>query len=445
MSSPKKHLALAVIPKGASFSWRFGGADAESDLSFAQYKHMAQTVERGKFDVIFLADSLSVREDRIGMEKLKGSGTALYFDAVTVLGALAAVTKHVGLVATASTTYNQPYHLARKFASIDHISKGRAGWNVITSGQDTEAFNFGLDKQLSNEIRYERASEFLEIVLDLWDSWEDGAIVRDFSTNTYFHPEAVHRLNHVGKHFKVRGPLNLSRPPQGHPVICQAGGSVAGWEMAARTADILFGKAITLQEAQRFYSDVKGRMAKYDRTPDQLKIMLGLLPVVGRTEKEAQEKFRAVQDCLSETEGRATLAHYVPGIDFSNFALDEPIPDTLEINLAAKRFRIFLEADGRRLSLKDMLNSVSSGVGTLKMIGTPGQVAENMMKWLEEKGADGFTLSPHFMPGGLEDFVDMVVPELQSRGVFRSEYEGTTLRENLGLARPKNRFLAGKS
>jgi alkanesulfonate monooxygenase len=435
----KKKMALSVIPKGASFSWRYPNAQAEGDLNFEDYKDMAETVERGLFDAIFLADSVSVREDRIGIENMQGSGTAIYFDAVTMLGALAAVTKHVGLVATASTTYNEPYHLARKFATVDHISKGRAGWNVITSGQDTEAYNFGLDEQLSNEVRYERAAECLDLVFDLWDSWEDSAIVRDVATNTFFNHKAVHRLDHVGKHFKVRGPLNLSRPPQGHPVICQAGGSEAGWELAARTADILFGKAITLQEGQRFYREVKGRMAKYGRTPDQLKIMLGMVPIVGKTEKEAHEKFRAVQDCLTEKEGRAILSHYVPGVDFSSFAMDEPIPDSLAINQAAKRFRIFLEEDGRRLTLRELLDSVSSGVGTLTLIGSAGQIADTMTKWFLENGADGFNLSPHILPASLVDFVDLVVPELQERGVFRTKYEGATLRENMGLARPANR------
>ena len=434
-------MSLAIIPKSAPFSWRYGNSEAESDLKFEDFKRMAETVERGKFDIIFLADSLSVRTDRIGLDALKGFGASLYFDALTMLAALAVVTKNVGLVATASTTYHEPYHLARKIASIDYISNGRAGWNIITSGQDSEAFNFGLDAQLSTEVRYERAAECLEVVLNLWDSWEDDAIVRNKETKTYFDPAKVHSLNHVGKYFKVRGPLNLSRPPQGHPLICQAGGSEAGWELAARTADVLFGKALSLSEAQNFYRDVKGRMAKYGRSPDQMKILLEMMPIVGRTEKKAHEKFRAVQDHLTEAEGRSVLAHFIPGIDFSKYPLDEPLPDTHELNQAAKRFRIFLEKDGRRMTMREMLDLVGAGLGALTLIGSPTQIADTMEKWLLENGTDGWNMVFQHLPGGLDDFVDMVVPELQRRGVFRTEY-GASLRENLGLSRPPNRFAA---
>lgn len=431
-------MSLAVIPSAAPFAWRFHGA--RGGLDFERFKNAAQVAERGKFDAIFLADSLSVREDRMGMEALKGFSNAIYFDALSVLPALASVTKNIGLVATASTTYNEPYHLARKFAAIDHLSHGRAGWNVITSGQDTEAYNFGLSEQFSAEFRYERASECLDVVLDLWDSWEDGAVIQSRETNIYFEPGKVHRLDHVGKHFKVRGPLNVPRPPQGHPVICQAGGSQAGWEFAARTADVLFGIGTVLTEAQRFYGEMKDRLARYGRQPDDLRIVLGMVPIVGKNEKEAREKFRAVQDCLTEKEGRTTLAHYIPGVDFSSFPMDRSIPDTPEINQAAMRFRIPIEKVGRRLTLREMLDSITAGVGTWTLFGSPGEIADTMVKWYEERGLDGFNISPHYLPGGLEDFVDMVVPELQERGVFRSEYEGATLRENMGLSRPINRF-----
>jgi FMN-dependent oxidoreductase (nitrilotriacetate monooxygenase family) len=437
MQSQKK-MFLATIPTGNAHSWRYPGAHAESDIDFEFYRHIAETVERGKFDMIFFADSVSVRHDRIGWDHLKGSGGCNYPDAMTMLGAMAAITKHVGLVATASTTYHQPYHIARKVATIDHITKGRAGWNLITSGQDTEAYNFGLDQQLSNEERYERAQEFLEIVLDLWDSWEDEAILKDLETKAYFDPSRVHTLDHAGKHFKVRGPLNLSRPPQGHPVLCQAGGSETGWELAARTADLLFAKANTLAEGQQFYRQIKGRMDKYGRVPDQLKIMMSVVVIVGRTEKEAQEKAQAVRACQTEAEGRATLGHYIPGIDFSTYPMDEPLPDTVEINQAAKRFRVFLEKDGRRLTLREMMQS---STGVLTLIGSPDQIADTMVKWIEGKGADGFNLHAPILPSGLDEFVDLVVPELQARGAFRTEYEGTTLRENLGLARPSNRHV----
>ena len=298
-------------------------------------------------------------------------------------------------MATISTTYNHPYNVARKMASIDHISKGRAGWNLITSGQDAEALNFGLDKQLSTEVRYERAREFLNVVLALWDSWEDGAIVKDRARQVYFDSAKVHRINHHDTHFKVRGPLNLSRPPQGHPIICQAGASEAGWELAAQTADVLYAKAISLQEAQRFYGEMKGRMEKYGRKPNQLKILPGLVAVVGKTEKEARDKFNSVQSCMSESEARGVLAHWMPSVDWSTYAFDEPVPKQPEIDAAAKRFRIFLERDGRRLTIRELIDFLSAGVGHLALINSPGQVADTMAKWVQEGGCDGFNLMTH--------------------------------------------------
>jgi alkanesulfonate monooxygenase len=438
--SSKKKLILALVPKSAPFSWRCGNAGAEGDLDFDYFARIAQTAERGRFDMIFIPDSLSVRADRVGLESLKGYGNVVYFEVLTLLSALSVVTRHIGLVATASTTYHEPFHVARQFASLDHLSKGRAGWNVITSAQDTEAFNFGLDRQLPNDVRYERAQEFLQVVLDLWDSWEDGAIIRDAPARTYFDPARVHPVLHAGKYFKVRGPLNLPRPPQGHPLICQAGASESGWEFAARTADVLYARAGNLAEAQRFYAGAKSRMAKYQRTPDQLKILPGFVAVVGKTEKEAREKFRAVQDTLTEAEALATLAHYIPGVDFSGIPLDEVIPPDSELARAAAKFRISVERDGRRVTLRELFDTIATAVGNLVLIGSPTQIADTMEEWLNQNGADGFNLAPQHLPGGLEDFVDLVVPELQARGLLRREYEHATLRENLGLARPANRF-----
>jgi FMN-dependent oxidoreductase (nitrilotriacetate monooxygenase family) len=443
MNADKKKMALAFLPTSAPFSWRHPAAQAESDVNFEHVRHLAETAERGKFDILFLADSYGLREDRLGLGGMTGFGNMLDFEALTLLGALAAVTKRIGLVATASTTYNEPYNLARKLATIDHISQGRAGWNVITSSMDAEAYNYGLAEQISTEVRYERAGEFLDVVRDLWDSWEDEAIVRDRAAHRYFDASKVHRLDHRGRHFKVRGPLNLPRPPQGHPIICQAGASEIGWDFAARTADVMYGKAISLGEAQRFYAEVKGRMPQYGRTPEQLKILPGLVAVAGKTEKEAREKFRAVQNCLSEKEGRGLLAQRLPGFDFSNLALDDPLPRSAEIEHAAKKGRYFLEREGRRLTVRELIDYVSAGIGHLTLIGSAGQIAETMVSWFEENGADGFNLMPHYLPGGLEDFVDLVIPELQARGVFRTEYEGTTLRDNLGLSRPQNRLGSG--
>ncbi len=441
MTSNQKKMSLAVIPNGAGYAWRYGDGKATEKLDFNFYKQAAQAAERGLFDIVFIADSYGIREDRVGLSALKGLSHVLSFEAFTLISALAAVTEKIGLVATASTSYNEPYHIARKLASVDHLSKGRAGWNIVTSTIDAEAYNFGLDDPYSNTVRYERAEECLEAAEKLWDSWEDDAVVCDRATNVYFDDAKVHRVNHRGKHFKVRGPLNLSRPPQGYPLICQAGASESGWNFAARKADVMYGKAIALSEAQRFYAEVKGRMAKYGRQPSQLKILPGLMAVVGKTEKEAREKFRAVQDCLTEPEGRGLLVHLLPGIDLSGVGMDEPIPDTPEIEQATKRFRIFLSRDGRRLTVREAIDYVSAAIGHLALIGSASQVADEMVRWVNENGADGFNLMPQTVPGGLEDFVNFVVPELQERGAFRTAYEGDTLRERMGLARPANQHL----
>jgi FMN-dependent oxidoreductase (nitrilotriacetate monooxygenase family) len=442
MIQPRRKMALAVLLNTQPFVWRYEKAKPEGCMEFEYYRQLALTAERGKFDILFLADSYGLREDRIGLEGLKGSSSVNHFEVMTLLSALAVVTSRIGLVATASTTYNEPYNVARKFASIDYLSGGRAGWNAITSGMDAEAHNFNLEQQLDTATRYERADEMITIVRDLWDSWEDDAVLADKDSGDYFNPAQVHHLNHRGKHFKVRGPLNMPRPLQGHPIICQAGGSEAGWELAAKSADVMYAKAIALDEAQKFYVNVKGRLAKYGRTPEQLKVLPGLVTVVGRTEEEAREKFRAVQASLRPEEGYAMLRQMIPGIDLSVYPLDEPVPDLPEINEAARRYRIFLHRNGRRLTVREVMDIVSAGIGHLCLIGTASQIADTMIEWVNEEGADGFNLMPHYLPGGLDDFVNEIVPELQARGAFRTEYQGTTLRDILGLPRPASRFVA---
>ncbi len=426
------------MPAGEYHTWRHSGGVVDADMNIEAHLHAAQVAEKGKFDFMFYADSVSFRHDRIGWDALKGSGGNHYFDAMTILPALAVVTSRIGLAATISTTYSEPYHIARKLATLDHISHGRAGWNLITSGQDSEALNFNLDGQLPTEVRYERAREFLNVVRDLWDSWEDEAILRDPTTNIYFDPARVHTPDHRGKYFKVRGPLNLPRPPQGQPVICQAGGSVTGWELAAETSDLLFTKSASLSDAQHFYREVKSRMAKYGRTPDQLKIMMEVSVVASPTDSEAREKGRAIRASQTEHEGRARLRQYVPGIDFSDFLLDEPLPDLVELNQASKRFRISLEKDGRRVTMRELIDS---GLGILSLVGAPGTIAGTMEKWVAEKGCDGFIVKAPLFPQGLEDVVNLLIPELQTRGLFRADYEGKTLRDHLNLPRPANRHL----
>jgi FMN-dependent oxidoreductase (nitrilotriacetate monooxygenase family) len=431
-----KRMTLALLSTSAPYAWRLGDRSSHDRLKLADYISLIQTAERGMIDIFFLADNCGIREDRMGLEPMRGFSSVVIPDAFTLLSTLVAVTSHIGLVATASTTYNEPYAVARKLATLDHLSEGRAGWNVVTSSMDAEAQNFGLDRQLDTDDRYSRAREFLEVARALWDSWEDDALIVNPESRTYFDHEKLHYLNHAGKHFKVRGPLSLPRSPQGHPLICQAGGSEAGWEFAAQTADVMYGKAIALDEAQRFYADVKSRMKKYGRAPDQLKILPGLVTSIGRSEKEAYEKYRAVQDCLSEDEGRAMLHHLLPGAPLDDVGFDETVPERPEIDAAAKRFRIFLNRDGRRLKLREVVDSISGGIGHLTLIGSPSQVADQMVEWLEQGGCDGFNLMPHVMPGGVDDFVDMVVPELQARGVLQTAWGEGTLRERLGLARP---------
>lgn len=445
MNSIKKKMVLALLPSTAAYSWRLGDHRSHDRLKLDDYVHLVRTAERGMFDIFFLADSYGIREDRVGLGPMRGFSNVVTPDALTLLTALVTVTSRIGLVATASTTYNEPYHIARRFATLDHLSDGRAGWNVITSTIDAEAYNFGLEQQLENSSRYSRARECLSVVRRLWDSWEDGALVVDPITRVYFDDRKIHYINHHGEHFKVRGPLNIPRSPQGHPLICQAGASESGWEFAAQTADVMYGKAISVGEGQRFYAEVKGRMAKYGRSPDQLKILPGLVAVVGRTEKEARDKYRTVQDCLTEEEGRSILTHLLPGVDLSQVDLDETIPDTPEVEQAAKRFRIFLNLDGRRLKLREAIDYASAGIGHLTLIGTPDQIADEMVAWLNSDAADGFNVMPHVLPQGLEDFVDLVVPALQERGVVCNSYGDGTLRDRLGLVRPEGSFSSGLS
>jgi FMN-dependent oxidoreductase (nitrilotriacetate monooxygenase family) len=429
-------MTLALLSTSAPYAWRLGDRSSHDRLKLSDYIGMIQTAERGMIDIFFLADNYGIREDRMGLEPMRGFSSVVIPDAFTLLSTLVAVTSHIGLVATASTTYNEPYSIARKLATLDHLSEGRAGWNVVTSSMDSEARNYGLDRQMETADRYSRAREFLEVTRALWDSWEDDAVILDPESRTYFDHAKVHHLNHAGRHFQVRGPLSLPRSPQGHPLICQAGGSETGWEFAAQTADVMYAKAIALDEAQRFYADVKGRMKKYGRAPDQLKILPGLVTSVGRTEKEAREKYRAVQDCLSEAEGRAMLDHLLPGVSLDDVGLDETVPERPEIDAAARRFRIFLNREGRRLKLREVVDFISGGIGHLTLIGSPSQVADRMVAWMDQDGCDGFNLMPHVMPGGVDDFVDMVVPELQARGVLPTAWGEGTLRERLGLGRP---------
>jgi FMN-dependent oxidoreductase (nitrilotriacetate monooxygenase family) len=419
-------------------AWRYPGAFPDANFNFSHYKRFVRTLERGLFDAFFMADHLAVMN--MPMNALKRSATVTSFDPLTLLPALATVTEHLGLIATASTTYNEPYHVARKFASLDHISEGRAGWNVVTSANPREAMNFGLEEHVEHGERYARAREFFDVVTGLWDSWADDAFIRDVETGTYFDPEKMHVLDHKGPHLSVRGPLNVARPVQGWPVIVQAGASDAGRQLAAETAEVVFSSANTLEDGQRYYADVKGRMQACGRSPDHLKILPGAFVVIGDTLAEAQAKKAKLDSLVHPDSGIATLSVLL-GHDVSGFDLDGPLPDLPDSNASKSGQQKLVDmAQRKHMTIRQMAQYVGGSFSVLEFIGTPVTIADQMEEWLMTEGCDGFNAMFPYLPGGLDDFVALVVPELQRRGLFRREYEGKTLRENLGLPRPDNRF-----
>lgn len=348
-------------------------------------------------------------------------------------------TDHLGLMATGSTTYDEPYHIARRFASLDHISGGRAGWNIVTTSNPDASKNFGKEDHLEHAERYRRAREFYDVVTGLWDSWAEDAFVRDQETGFFMDPDKMHRLNHDGEFFKVAGPLNIARPVQGWPVIVQAGGSEPGRQLAAETAEAVFAAQSNLEAGQAFYKDVKGRMAKLGRDPDHLKIMPGCMIIVGDTVEEAKAK-RAKLDSLVHDESAIASLSITLGLDASKFDPDGPLPENLPETNATKSGRDRAELLARRegLSVRQLAQRLG-GYSGLAMVGTPETIADDMEEWLHTKGSDGFTVMFPYLPQGLDDVVDRVIPEIQRRGLFRTEYEGSTLRENLGLPRPENR------
>lgn len=418
-------------------AWRYPGAYPDANFNFGHLKRFAQTLERGKFDALFMADHLAVLN--MPVAALRRSHTVTSFEPFTLLSALAAVTERIGLMATASTTFDEPYHIARRFASLDHISGGRAGWNVVTTANPDAALNFGYDQQMDHDERYVRAREFIDVVTGLWDSFADDAFIRDAQSGIYFDPARMHVLDHRGRYLKVRGPLNIARPVQGWPVIIQAGASEAGRQLAAETAEVIFGAEPNLAAGQRFYADVKGRMRALGRNPDHLKILPAAFVVVGETVEEA----RAIRERLD------SLVHYDSGIgslsaafgcDMSRFDPDGPLPDMPDTN-ASKTLRgsIIDLARTQHLTIRQLAQKVGSYSG-LAFVGTPQTIADEMEAWLYGEGSDGFNVMFPWLPGGLDVVVDRLIPELQRRGLFRRDYEGTTLRDHLGLPRPANRF-----
>ena len=407
-------------------------------MELRHYVGMAAIAERGLFDMVFLADGVGIRAYDEPQGSLSRMSNNVHFEPLTLLSALAMVTERVGLVATASTTWNEPYHVARKFASLDHISGGRAGWNVVTSRTEMEAQNFGMAAPPDYDTRYERAAEFVEVVRGLWDSWDDDAFVRDQASGINYDPGKQRVLNHRGKHLSVRGPLNVARAPQGHPVIVQAGASDQGRELAAATADVIYAASQTIDEARAYYASVKDRMAAHGRRRDQLKIMPGLLAVVGRTEQEARDKYERMQALIDPVVGLSLLAGSMG--DLTGYDLDGPVPLLPEWRLRSRGQLMYDRAQRDGLTIRQLYMAVAAGNGHRQAIGTPAQIADMMQEWFENDAADGFNVLATHMPQGLDEFVDLVVPELQRRGLYRTAYEGTTLRDSLGLARPASRY-----
>jgi FMN-dependent oxidoreductase (nitrilotriacetate monooxygenase family) len=432
------HLGAFMRPVGIHTAWwRFPGAYPDANFNLKHLVRFIQTLERGKFDAFFMADHLAVLN--MPMAALRRSGTATSFEPMTLLSALSMVTERIGLIATGSTTFDEPYHVARRFASLDHISDGRAGWNIVTTSNPDAALNFGLTEHVEHDERYRRAREFYDVVTGLWDSWADDAWLRDPQSGLFFDPARLHVLDHKGPQLSVRGPLNIARPVQGWPVIVQAGASEAGRQFAAETSEAIFASSRTIEEGRKFYADMKGRMKALGRSPDHLKILPGALVIVARTRAEAEEK-RALLDSLVHPDSSLPNLSMRLGTDASRFDLDGPLPEIPQTN-ASQSGRDTLVALARRdnLTVRQLAQMVG-GYGGLQMVGTAGEIADTMQEWLETGASDGFNIMFHTVPAGLDDFVDMVVPELQRRGLFRREYEGTTLRDHLGLPRPENQF-----
>src|SRR5436309_3123250 len=424
----------ATIHTGA---WRYPGAYADANFNFGHMQRFIRRLEEGRFDAFFMADHLAVLN--MPVEGLKRSHTVTSFEPMTLLSALAATTSNIGLIATGSTTFDEPYHVARRFASLDHISGGRAGWNVVTTSNPDAALNFGLDEHMEHAERYKRAREFYDVVTGLWDSFADDAFVRDVEAGLYFDPDKMHVLNHKGKYLSVRGPLNIARPVQGWPVIVQAGASEDGRQVAGETAEAMFTAQSSLAVGREFYADVKSRAEKVGRSRDHLKILPGCFVVVGDTVEEARAK-RAKLDSLVHYSNAIGSLSIALGHDASKFDPDGPLPDIPESNASKSgRQRAIDLAKRENLTVRQLAQRLGGHSG-LAMVGTPATIAGEMEEWLRTEGSDGFTIQFPYLPGGLDDFVDRVVPELQRRGIFRREYQGKTLRDNLELPRPKNRF-----
>ncbi|WP_120519750.1 LLM class flavin-dependent oxidoreductase [Arthrobacter celericrescens] len=418
-------------------SWRLPESDPLANTRIAHYQHLARVAEHGKLDSIFFADS-PVLFGEVGRRP------AGKLEPTVLLTAIAGATEKIGLIATASTTYNEPFNLARRFASVDWVSGGRAGWNVVTTAGPDAARNFGVDDQPAHAVRYERAAEFIEVARKLWDSWDDDAVVADKAEGFWGDPGRIRTIDHEGKHFRVRGPLNVPRSPQGHPLIVQAGSSENGKNLAARYAEAVFTAHQTLADAQAFYADLKARTAAVGRNPEGIKILPGIVPVIGETEAEALRLERELDELIKPEYAREQLAKTLR-VAPEDLPLDRQLPADLpsedEIEGAKSRYTLIVELARReQLTVRQLIGRLGGGRGHRTFAGTAEQVADAIQEWFDGGAADGFNIMPPVLPSGLETFVDQVVPILQERGLFRREYTASTLRGHYGLERPVSRY-----
>lgn len=447
MAKPKRQMALAAFqfpPGSHAAGWRMPAARVDADMDIRCYIEGAQTAERGKFDMFFVQDSAASAQSSAIARGDRVSGThsrVVRLEPLTLMSAVAAVTQRIGLVATATTTYNEPFHIARKFLTLDHISGGRAGWNLVTSQTEDEAGNFGRDVHVDHARRYARAVEFQEVVVGLWDSWEEDALLRDKQAGRYFDAAKVHALRYRGEHFSVSGPLDVARSPQGRPIIAQAGSSEPGMDLAARTADVVFTAQITIEDAIAFYDDVKSRMPAHERDPDTMKIMPGLNFMVAESQAEAEDLYEEMAALVPPEVALQGLNRIAGGLDLGKFPQDGPLPDLPPSNAARARQQMLVDlARKRNMTIRQLAKFFSMSNGHNVVFGTPGHIADVMEEYFTKRGADGFTVLTSFESQPLQRFVDLVIPELQRRGLFRTEYEGSTLREHLGLPVPRNTF-----
>jgi FMN-dependent oxidoreductase (nitrilotriacetate monooxygenase family) len=422
------HFGVFLLGTGNhTAGWRYPGAD-QTFLDIKALQRVAAIAERGLFDFLFLGDGLAAN--------LRNHPSyTCRLEPLTLLSALAMTTTHVGLAATMSTTYSDPYTVARMFASLDHISGGRAAWNAVTTSASAAGGNFGRTHP-DHELRYEIADEFINVVRGLWDCWSDAAIIADRKSGKFFDESQVRPLDHAGPRFSVKGPLNMGRCPQGQPLVLQAGGSERGQTLAARTADVVFSVVQDFAEAKAAYSGLKERIRRCGRDPDSVTILPGVMPIIGRTDAEARDVLNTLQSYVDSTEGLAMLSARL-GVDIAQYPLDGPIPD-LPLPNSSHGFARALLAKGKRenMSLRDLYNLTAAARGHWVLCGSVQTVADTFEKWFVEGAADGFCVMPAWFPGAFDEFVDLVVPELQRRGLYRKAYTGTMLRDHLGLPRP---------